>query len=42
MMQSHRETTPREGIVHLLQGAMADLAPVSNIMNKLELMYGTI
>ena len=48
-MQSHTEAALREGIVHSLWGAMADLvqplgqhAPVSQVINKLELMYGTI
>ena len=48
-MQSHTEATLREGIVNSLWGATADLvqylglhAPVSDIINKLELIYGTI
>ena len=48
-MQSHKETTLREGIVCSLWGAMVNLvqylglhAPVSYIINKLELVYGTI
>ena len=48
-MQSYTEGILREGIVYLLWGAVADLghylgphAPVSEIINKLELLYGTI
>ena len=49
VMQSHTEATLREGIVCLLWGAMVELvqylgphAPVSDIINMLELIYGTI
>ena len=48
MMKSHTEAS-LEGIVHSSQGAAADLvqylglhAPVSHIINKLELVYGTV
>ena len=49
VIQSHTEASMREGIAHSLQGATADQvwylgpqAPVSELINKLELMYGTI
>ena len=49
VMQSPREAILREGIVHSLWGAVADLfqslglhGAVSHIINKLELMCGTI
>ena len=49
VMHSHTEVTLREWIVWFLHGATADLvwylglqAPVSEIINKLELVYGTM
>ena len=49
VMQSHTEATLWEGIVQSLHGAPADLvqylglqALVSEIINKLELVYGTV
>ena len=49
MMQSHTEATLREGMVWSSCGTMADLvqylglqALVSEIISKLELVYGTV
>ena len=49
VIQSHTEATLREGIVYSLWEATADLlqylglhAPVSHIINKLELLYGIV
>ena len=49
LMQSHTGEALRLVIVHSLWGAVADLvwylgphAPVSDIINKLELVYGTV
>ena len=49
VMQSHTEVMLREGIVWSLPSAMADLvqylglhAPVSEIINSFELVYGTV
>ena len=48
-MQSHTEAILREGIVDSLWGATADLiqylgphAPVSHVLDKVELMFDTI
>ena len=48
-MQSHREATLREGILQSFCRAIADLvqylglqAPVAEIINNLELVYGTV
>ena len=49
VMQSHTEVTLKEGMVWSLHGAVTDMAqylglqaPVSEIVNKLELVYGTM